>query len=308
MAAVRQMLEYLSIATTMERDVYTCKVLIQQIEDKLHRLKSVNYYSQDNYKEDLIKEAVYYNQKRRLPKAVKIFIILCLLSCLVPIFMFAKEEPEQILLYGVSFGLWAIIIGIILLVRRKSSRDRVNHNSMIYKSRYDKSQKQKQDNDNLIKYYSTQLIEAQKALNTAAKNLNRLYSEQILPQRYHNLIAVSTMYQWLREGRCTAVYGHGGLFDTYETDLRFGQIVSRLDDINEKMDLAIQNQGILIQEVQRGNSIAEKTYKSVCQIENNTEKLIDINNKIQSNTEIIAMNSAYQSRMLAYNTYYRKYY
>lgn len=116
------------------------------------------------------------------------------------------------------------------------------------------------------------------------------------------------MYQWLKDGRCTEIYGHGGLFDTYEYELRIGQIVSNLQSINNKLDLVIDNQYVLYDEIKRGNEIAENTYQSVKRIESNSDALVKNSEHIKKNTDIIAMNSQYQSRLMEYNYYRSLYY
>ena len=100
------------------------------------------------------------------------------------------------------------------------------------------------------------------------------------------------MYQWLQYGICTEIYGHGGLFDRYDYELKFNRIIGTLDEINSKLDSVIENQRMLYDEIQRGNQIAEKTYQSVRNIENNTDRMSKDIKQIKINSNITAMNTA----------------
>lgn len=312
MTSVKQMRDYLRLATMMESDLYSSKQLVYKLSGRIKALSSTSYYTEQNYVQDSIKNMSYQKKKKHLPLGVRVFIVLCVLSCMIAFAVVAsttshKETMQNVMLYGVSFGMWAVIIGVVLFIRRKFAKEKVDENQLINQVKLKNSNELKMRNDLIIADYNVQLNEARKQVNTAQQNLNRLYSENILSAQYRNMIAVATMYQWLCSGLCTEIYGHGGLFDTYERDKKMGMIISTLGEINDKLDTVISNQNELYNEVVRGNEIAEKTYQSVRNIENNTDRMARDVSQIKVNSNITAMNTARSARMNEY-MYYRSLY
>lgn len=312
MATINQMRDYLKIATAMESDVYTSKKLVNKLSSRINTLNSTNYYTEQNYLMDSIKTTSVENRKSHLSKGVKVFIIMCVISCVIAVlflslFVSSKELLKNILLYGVSFGMWAVIIGVIVRIKKKNAKSEANNNQRINEHKLQESKILKQKNDLIIDDYTVQLQEARRQLDVSLNNLNKLYSENLLPASYRNFVAVATMYQWLQYGICTEIYGHGGLFDRYDYELKFNRIIGTLDEINSKLDSVIENQRMLYDEIQRGNQIAEKTYQSVRNIENNTDRMSKDIKQIKINSNITAMNTARTATMNEY-MYYRSLY
>ena len=312
MATINQMRDYLKIATAMESDVYTSKKLVNKLSERINTLNSTNYYTEQNYLMESIKTTSVEKRKSHLSKVVKVFIIMCVISCVIAVlflslFVSSKELLKNIFLYGVSFGMWAVIIGVIVIIKKKNAKSEANNNRRINEHKLQESKNLKQKNDLIIDDYTVQLQEARRQLDVSLNNLNKLYSENLLPASYRNFVAVATMYQWLQYGICTEIYGHGGLFDRYDYELKFNRIIGTLDEINSKLDSVIENQRMLYDEIQRGNQIAEKTYQSVRNIENNTDRMSKDIKQIKINSNITAMNTARTATMNEY-MYYRSLY
>lgn len=311
--SVNQMAEHLRIATSMEGELYAHRQVYNKLKGRVKTLEATEYYTDTDYLADTfrIEDATY--KKSHLSKKTKIFIVLCILSCLIALLTISSslsstEMLQQIGGYILSFGLWFVIISAVLISRRKKANSDKKANQKTIDNYLENSKKLKQKNELIIKDYNVQLNAIANSYNRIHQDLINLYSENILPVKYRNLPAVATMYQWLSIGICTKLYGHGGLYDRYENYLMQNQIISRLDDINSKLDLVIENQRCLYDEVKRGNEIAEKTYRSVTNIENNIDKMArDISN-IRTNTSIAAMNSEHQLRLQQYAAYRAKYY
>ena len=90
-------------------------------------------------------------------------------------------------------------------------------------------------------------------LQKAKTTLNEIYALNLLPSKYRSLSAVATLYEYLETGRCTVIQGHGGIYDTYEYDLKLGIIVSKLDEIIDRLDLIAENQRLLYAEMKEAN-------------------------------------------------------
>ena len=83
----------------------------------------------------------------------------------------------------------------------------------------------------------------------AKKILSDIYAMNVLPEKYRSLNAVATLYEYLENGICTTVMGHGGIYDTYEYHIRMGIIIAKMDDILRKLDSIIDNQNYLYREI-----------------------------------------------------------
>ena len=68
------------------------------------------------------------------------------------------------------------------------------------------------------------------------KHLKQLYGKNLLPPVYRNLVAVGTLYGYLINGRCTTIEGHGGIYDTYEYDVKLNTIICKLDDVLDNLE------------------------------------------------------------------------
>lgn len=105
-----------------------------------------------------------------------------------------------------------------------------------------------------------------RALNMAQDNLNRLYSENILPEKYRSFNAVATMYEYLETGRCNTIQGHGGIYDTYVKDLQMGIIIQNLESINASLSRIEVNQQFLYNELRQANSTLQTINSSLADI------------------------------------------
>ena len=119
------------------------------------------------------------------------------------------------------------------------------------------------------------------ALQDAKSSLRDIYAVNVLPERYRSFCAAATMLGYLQTGRCTAIQGHGGIYDTYEIDMQNRAIITTLEEI-KNISLQIEaNQQLLLSEMQQAN----RTLTNI----NQTVNRIDVTTKqIEKNTAISA--------------------
>lgn len=324
MVSVKQMYDYLKIASKLEEDVYTNKQVLKKIGNRIDELNSVDYYTEDNYRADIVKSRVKAKQNKSTSRIIKTIIIIFVLfavlffgiNLFLAIITGSNNNGEMGLTAGtiaviiVSVLPWVAIISVILIIIKKHSRNTKNEYALVNetaKSMLEKSNAEYEKNYALLLNYNKQYDDMKTVTIKSINSLSALYNENILPAQYRNIAAVTTMYQWLKSGRCTEIYGHGGVFDTYENDLKMNMIIGRLDEISFKLDVIASNQEMLYQEIKRGNEIAEKTYQSVKQIEYNSDYIVRDLNRINTNTEILARNSE-QSMWMQQYAYYKSLY
>ncbi|MGN0453012.1 MAG: hypothetical protein ACI4GZ_04330 [Ruminococcus sp.] len=124
--------------------------------------------------------------------------------------------------------------------------------------------------------------EIARELSIAKNNLANIYEEGVLPAKYRSFNAVATLLEYLESGRCNAVQGHGGIYDTYEVDLRQGIIIENLVSINNRLASIESNQRMLFRELQQAN-------RSLSQIESSLVSIERTNAEIARNTAVSAV-------------------
>lgn len=302
--SIAQMKAYLKLVMQMETDLYSSKLLVSKISSRIDTLKNQPYYTIDDYVEDTLETNKRINILKQIPWWVYLYFIFTIPSLGIA---YTQSKTLFVAAFFVYLALFALLVIICLAKKRRRKKNQAILNAA-YRKTFDDSKVKKEYNDLIIANYNVQLNEALNANSIAKNNLIRIYSENILPPAYRNFVAATTMYQWLEYGICTKIYGHGGLLDRYDSELKYGKIIGSLDEINSKLDDVVSNQSMLLDKIEYSNQIAEKTYQSVQNIEASNEKSLKNTANIEKNTNIIAMETRYQTRMQQYSYYQNLYY
>lgn len=147
-----------------------------------------------------------------------------------------------------------------------------------------------------------EIEEAENLLKKLYECRNTLYSYNIVFDKYRNVVALSTFYEYLMAGRCTVLEGHEGAYNIYENEIRANMIIGQLTQVINKLDEIKDTQYMIYTELRSVNQsldrLNETMDKALVSIQN-MEK--DIAN-ISANTDLIAHNttvSAYYSKVNA---------
>lgn len=104
------------------------------------------------------------------------------------------------------------------------------------------------------------LFDAKWKLQAALRNL---YEEGIIYPKYQNLVAVSTIYEYLASGRCDRREGPNGAYNLYEMELRQNIVIGQLSTITEHLEQIKENQYTLYYEIQNANRNSESMLSSI---------------------------------------------
>lgn len=158
-----------------------------------------------------------------------------------------------------------------------------------------KSRRDKQRVDRelvLKKQIQEQLDSVEDECKRTKKALNALYSLSIIHSSYRNLVAVSSLYDYIDKGICKRLEGRDGAYAFYEEELRFQRIESKLDIIIEKLDQIASNQEYLASLIREGNS-------AMSRIEQQNNALARKMGSISVNTALAAYNTRCCAESLA---------
>ncbi len=121
---------------------------------------------------------------------------------------------------------------------------------------------------------------------------NELYSYNIVFDKYRNIVALSTFYEYLMSGRCETLEGINGAYNIYENEIRLNTIITKLDEIKENQFMIYNKLRDIDNSLSTLNSTMEKAVSSLDTINKNTTDMNVYLHNISKNTAVIAHNSA----------------
>lgn len=143
---------------------------------------------------------------------------------------------------------------------------------------------------------SDQLVETKQLL-------ARLYSNDWIFEKYRNMVAMATMYEYFASGRCTELKGPNGAYNLFEQELRQNLILNKLDLISSQLEDIKQNQYILYTELKRTNNLVESVVSELQDIRRKVQHISDKTDEIAVSSQLIM----YYSKISSENTEALKY-
>lgn len=199
---------------------------------------------------------------------------------------------------GIAWILWGTLFGVLagVLLNSDSDSDRVAKNKEIDK----KNEQIAIINENDKKIVKQKIDVLRREMN----HLDNLYSQtqavlekyyncNIIFPKYRNIVAISSFYEYLCSGRCSELEGHEGAYNIFENEIRQNIIISKLDDIIERLDSIRDNQFMLYSAIQEGN---KRTKQLTDVVYRATDQLEDISKNTMMcayNTQITAQNTTF---------------
>lgn len=98
--------------------------------------------------------------------------------------------------------------------------------------------------------------------------MSSLYDMDVIYPKYRNLVAVSTIYEYLSSGRCDRLDGPDGAYNLYEMELRQNIVIGQLSSIIENLNQIKNNQFVLYNELVSAN---QKVTSVLADIDNNVK-------------------------------------
>ena len=118
--------------------------------------------------------------------------------------------------------------------------------------------------------------------------LHTFYKENIIFEKYRNMIAVASFYEYFCSGRCSTLEGHEGAYNIYEQEMRLGIIINKLDEVIRRLDSIENNQYMLCSMIREGNKNTQRITDNIMSIANNMENIKEDASLIKYNSEITA--------------------
>lgn len=293
------MKEYLKYALEFEKYVYIwskamddANYRMKQIYDNRRRLNSTKRQARnqldslDNASKEQRQskecEAARYRKKAKIALIIGFVFFSVLPICLVVRYVY-KNKAENL---------------------EEEAKQLTNKNSLRRQEEILQAQESDSENDWVVNVVEESVInkkqeEIQNALIIAKNNLSQIYSENILAPKYRNFTAVATLYEYIDTGRCTTIQGHGGIYDTYETEKIHIEQLRQMVQMNKTLSKIESNQRLICRELMNVNQTLSRISSSLDEIEKT-------NAEIAKNTAISAIadkQTAAATSWLAWNAW-----
>lgn len=124
-----------------------------------------------------------------------------------------------------------------------------------YEQDYQNYQRNQKENEEKVKQINqlsvqksvaeTSKQQIESALVSSKRNLEKMYSYNIVFPKYRNYVMVSSIYEYLCAGRCKTLEGHEGAYNILELEIRLDRIITQLDRVIEELEAIRANQYML---------------------------------------------------------------
>lgn len=306
----KQLLEYLKHAINLETAILTQKRIIAEYEES--SLKRKPELREKALPGPPTRERVIRDEKGSL--AVGIMgggISLIGIALLVLLFSgFTYGDGLMIVIGGLgSFGCFWFVAKLIAETISSNKED--GKKEAEYSRKYEEqlaeykkeraeveeyNKNSKKEYQNNLADWNTSDIQARDYLSAplaeTEETLKTLYALDVVYPKYHNLPALTSIYEYLITGRCEELAGAHGAYNLYEDEVRKDTVISQLNTVIENLEQIKQNQYMLYEQVvgiqQATRAIAVELY----QIKGYTACL----------TELTALNTYYSGIAAANST------
>lgn len=244
--------EYLGMVVQVEKEVDTQKRLCQQISQK------VDGY---NHSIETLKNRINNIAFPSRPAREKIdsysavcSIIYWAIICFIIFFILDK-------IFALLFGIVMALKIRFSLLNDKEENEKSYEQSL---NRYNEAfaaaqtarasfQKQIEELKTQKQVAETYRQQVEKALASSRRNLDKMYSYNVVFPKYRNYVMVSSLYEYLCAGRCTTLEGHEGAYNILELEIRLDRIITQLDRILQNLAAIQANQYTLYSCLQDSN-------------------------------------------------------
>ncbi|MBR4491851.1 MAG: hypothetical protein IKO98_04255 [Bacteroidales bacterium] len=300
----KKLMDYMKAAIDLETEVETQKSIIQAYNENSQKRKPILRLKDEPSRPMMPDTIVYHGDWSRNSADTPTYLLV------LSIFLLMFGLPCIFIPGTQVWGVILVISGICCLIpfikKRKLVKQINNSNFENYHSAMDNYNKAIETartyNANARESYNQNinlwnqntndnLMVLSQNLNKTQSLLNALYAKDFIYPKYHNLPALSSIYEYLITGRCDELTGPQGAYNLYEDEVRKDTVISQLNVVIENLEQIKNNQYMLYQQ-------AKKITQNTAAIKN---ELSSIRGYTIQLTQLTALNTYYSS-LTASNT------
>lgn len=281
---------YIEKIYELETSLYSQKKIRQNMLDRIYNIQTMEYQKYNNTSVDGVVERIANAFFASLFFLIPGYIFGFLIFFTTHFTTYTNYTVSKILMKSFSYD-WKITIiffMVILVVQIKSYledskkiKNNISDNEKIkkYNNYVDYNKKE------ILPIYNTQLREINELYSNTENVLKNYYSKNIVYEKYQNLIAISSFYEYLKSGICSELGGHEGCYNKFDTEIRLNMIIGKLDQVIDKLDQIEENQRMLYEAIQTANNQSKR-------IGNQMDQLIKENRNHNIKLDYIAEKNA----------------
>ena len=246
------LLKYMEIVLDMEKNVYVELKSWQDLQGKIKRVGiAKNYEEPQNFGEGITDfgcAGIFMTLFFSIFFGGIVYFLLRVIGAALWIFTLHQHDITQ----TVCWIIGGIVAGLITVISIGSSIKQQNANRRIYRSEMNEYNRNlKNDNARVQRelaqkqYLQTQADTLGTMWRTSKKKLDKMYSYDILEEKYRNIVAVASIYEYLKHERTRSLQRVGsdeGAYNIFESEVRLNKIITNTDIIIQKLDVVIENQ------------------------------------------------------------------
>lgn len=266
--------EYLSMALDMEKNIYIQEKVISNLD---HEINSLGYGK--NYSKPKKTQAdVAFSKYIFVPA-----LCLCFIGYIIQmvgeiessngffdgIFAFFRAINWNLLWWAIGGAILGLVIASIKYAVEQSEYNAIYNQKLRDYERAitedsDRVKKEKAKKQDLI----SQRCSLFDKYEESCDNLDKFYSYNLIEEKYRNLVAIATIYQYFEEKRTFSLgfdpkTGDQGAYNIYNTERRQDIISDKLDVIADKLDTVIENQMMIANTLHDANRRIESLSSSI---------------------------------------------
>lgn len=269
--------EYLGMVVQVEKEVDTQERLRQKLscaeneyDEKIANITKVMGKIREPHKPTHTQKNKE-KAKNRICTGVVMLVIFVMMYFTATI-MVERHLDQNILadLFAIVAFVDAILGGSFLLTGIGAYLAAPGRDNQIYKDEVNKYREQSKvyetmQRDNQNRTEQIRRLENQKrvaevyrqkvenSLATSKRNLEKMYSYNVIYPKYRNYVMVSSIYEYICAGRCTTLEGHEGAYNILELEMKLNHISTQLDRVIMNLEAIRANQYMLYSCLQESN-------------------------------------------------------
>lgn len=284
--------QYTTRAVELESAIYTQKKLMQEHKEKIQKQRPTAPREHTLNKPMMPQKSDFSVQRVSHPILSIVAVVIIILAILIVHAYIDSGDFDMGALVWAALG----IGGVCYLINRwrtKQSDDKLQ------------GQKDKEYDEALIRYNKslaaynesakaahTQYLKNMEAFNLQDRNytaeadviikrhgdvltsleaaLTEHYNQNVIFPKYRDMVAITTINEYLMSGRCYELEGPNGAYNLYEMELRQNIIIGQLSSIVSSLEQIKKNQFSLYQELVKANTTVKDILREVEGVRENT--------------------------------------
>lgn len=332
----RQILEYLNILFNLEKRIYEQDSILSCLANEINKCNHIKYTALEA-EPNVPKKRGYFGVLKDIVTFIidnflgfgatlLLYLVIIFFSWMISFYILGEvllpDDPDNALKISIIIAILSPILLIAVIIAPaltiinsiKYSLEKKNYceqlerisknNIRISANNEYISQANKNKMNKLIEEYDN----IKKNLDKTSNLLQQYYNVNIIYRKYRRLPYIASFIEYFESGRCDSFEGHEGAYNILENDIKYDNIIDRMDIIIERLDNISSNQYVLYSGLRECNKNIRQVLNQIINSTNSLEKQINsefnaMDNKLSSieyANYITANNTQYLSMLETY--------